>query len=74
MAACDYEPGATDFTVTRFGARKLWDETEAALPLVAALRLARLRAVRDHGGRLGLAAVAEQSGERHRLMPTRTMT
>ncbi|GLZ16126.1 protein-L-isoaspartate O-methyltransferase [Actinomadura sp. NBRC 104425] len=29
-ATCDWEPGHTDYQVTQYGARRLWDETAAA--------------------------------------------
>lgn len=29
-AACDYEPGRSDFAVTQYGPRRLWDEVSAA--------------------------------------------
>lgn len=29
-ASCDWEPGATDYEVTQYGDRRLWDEAEAA--------------------------------------------
>jgi protein-L-isoaspartate O-methyltransferase len=29
-AACDYEPGTTDFRVSQYGARRLWDEVVSA--------------------------------------------
>lgn len=30
-AACDWEPGRTDYEVTQYGARRLWDEAEDAV-------------------------------------------
>lgn len=29
-AACDYEPGGTEYEVTQYGPRRLWDEYAAA--------------------------------------------